>query len=379
MQEYDRIVIGLGAVGISSLRHLSKEFNNVLGLEKGSIPNPDATSYGLSRLIQFTSYTDYSYIPILKDAVRDWKSIEQDSEGRKVFHSNGTLEVCQRGCESMSETIDFLRESNIEYDFLSNEEINDRYSLFQLDESFSGIHTSVGGLLDARNCIEVQRRMAVENGASINTYEKVRSVDESDETVKVETNKRTYISDKVVVCLGAFTGHLFPKIGDLLTVNNHSYTHFLRVGDGLKDDYPAFLVRQSQNPSYYGLVEPSKDAVKYGLGTDKHENLVRRSPTSFTRGIEKQEDEFEIQAAKNHFNISTSETNRSSCMICYSPDDHPIVGEHPDYEDILMATGMSGHGFKFSNITGEIIADISNNRESKYNSKKFSPRRFDFS
>lgn len=378
MEKYDRIIIGMGAVGISALRHLSKDFDNVLGIEKGSVPNPDATSYGLTRLIQFTSYTDYSYIPILKDAVKDWESIEKESEGRKVFHNNGILEVCQRGSDAMGETIDFFREANIEYDFLSNEEINDRYNLFQLTEDFSGIHTTVGGLLDARNCIEVQRRMAVENGASINTYEEVRDVEQSPEGVKIETDKTSYMADKAVVCLGGWTGHLFPKINDLLTVKNHSYSHFLRVTNGLKDDYPAFLVRQNEKPSYYGLVEPSKDAVKYGVGTDKYENLVRQPPTGFTRGIEKEGDMFEVEAAKNHFSVSTSETNRSSCMICYSPDHHPIVGEHPDYEDIVIATGMSGHGFKFSNITGKIIADISNNRETEYNSRKFSPQRFDF-
>lgn len=376
MEQYDRIVIGMGAVGTSTVRYLSEGFDEVLGIEKGSIPNPDATSYGLTRLIQFTSYTDYSYIPILKDAVKDWKRLEKKGN-RKVFYDNGTIEICERGTEAMGETIDFFREASIDYNFLSDEDINEKYGLFQLNEEFSAIETETGGLLDARNCIETQRKIAIDNGASINTYEEVQKVDHMDGYVRVVTDSQEYEADEVIVCSGAWTGHLFPRIGDVLTVKNHTYSHFLNGGYNLENEYPAFLVRQQDKPSYYGLVEPSKDAVKYGVGTDDYENLIRQPPTHFTRGIETDNNKYEIEAAENHFGINTSETNRSSCMICYSPDHHPIIGYHPDYENIIIATGMSGHGFKFSNITGSIIKDICLNEDSKYDTQKFSPNRLD--
>lgn len=377
MDHYERIVVGMGAVGVSTLRHLSEEFDNVLGIDKGSVPNPDATSYGLTRLIQFTSYTDYSYIPILRDAVKQWKKLEESSDGRRIFYDNGTLEICERGSDAMSETIDFFREAGIDYEFLSSSEINERYSLFQLDDRFSAIRTDVGGLLDARNCIEMQRRIAVGNGASVNTYEPIQSIEQQKDGVKLRTDSEDYKADEVVVSLGAWTGSMFPKIGDELTVKNHSYSHFLNGGYNLRDNYPAFLVRQNDKPSYYGLVEPSKNAVKYGVGSDEDESLIRQPPTQFTRGINKDNNNYEIKAADNHFGINTSETNRDSCMISYSPDHHPIIDYHPDYDDIIVATGMSGHGFKFSNITGTIIKDMSVKNDTKYDIQKFSVDRLD--
>lgn len=374
MERYERIVVGMGAVGVSTLRHLSEEFDDVLGIDKGSVPNPDATSYGLTRLIQFTSYTDYSYIPILEDAVEAWKELEENSD-REIFYNNGTLEICERGSDAMAETIDFFKEAGINYEFLSNDEVNEKYSLFQLDNKFSAIETDVGGLLDARNCVETQRRMALKNGASVNTNEEVKGIDQQEDYVELRTDDRDYMADEVVVCLGAWAGSMFPKIGKNLIIKNHSYSHFLNGGYNLGNDYPAFLVRQNSKPSYYGLVEPSKNAVKYGVGTDEHNNLIRQPPTQFTRGINKSNNKYEIRAAENHFNINTSETNRSSCMICYSPDNHPIVGYHPDYDGVVVATGMSGHGFKFSNVTGSIIKDISLGNNTEYDNQKFSVER----
>lgn len=377
MEQYERIVVGMGAVGISTLRHLSEEFDDVLGIDKGPIPNPDATSYGLTRLIQFTSYTDYSYIPILEDAVNQWKKLDSESDGRKIFYGNGTLEVCESGSDAMSETIDFFREADIDYNFLQSSDINEKYSLFQLDDRFDAIETDVGGLLDARNCIEVQRRKAVENGASVSTYNEVQEIQQLRDGVKLRTSNQDYRADEVVVCLGAWSGSMFPRIGDKLTIKNHSYSHFLNPGYNLGDNYPAFLVRQNDKPSYYGLVEPSKNAVKYGVGSDKDESLIRQPPTQFTRGINKDNNNYEIKAADNHLGINTSETNRDSCMISYSPDHHPIVDYHPDYDDVIVATGMSGHGFKFSNITGSMIKDISVKNDTKYDIQKFSIDRLD--
>jgi glycine/D-amino acid oxidase-like deaminating enzyme len=42
-----------------------------------------------------------------------------------------------------------------------------------------------------------------------------------------------------------------------------------------------------------------------------------------------------------------------------SPDEHFIVDRHPQYEAVVFAAGLSGHGFKFTSVLGEVLTDLS--------------------
>ena len=45
-------------------------------------------------------------------------------------------------------------------------------------------------------------------------------------------------------------------------------------------------------------------------------------------------------------------------MYTVTPDRNFIVDQHPVYENVIIAAGFSGHGFKFSPVIGEILADL---------------------
>ena len=46
-------------------------------------------------------------------------------------------------------------------------------------------------------------------------------------------------------------------------------------------------------------------------------------------------------------------------MYTNSPDENFILDFLPGYdEDVMIATGFSGHGFKFASVIGEIMSDL---------------------
>ena len=60
-----------------------------------------------------------------------------------------------------------------------------------------------------------------------------------------------------------------------------------------------------------------------------------------------------------------------------SPDLQPILGPVPGIEGLHVAAGFSGHGFKLSPITGQLIAEkILDGRTSLVDIDLFSPARF---
>lgn len=45
-------------------------------------------------------------------------------------------------------------------------------------------------------------------------------------------------------------------------------------------------------------------------------------------------------------------------MYTNTPDEHFVISLHPEYPQVAIAAGFSGHGFKFASVVGEILADL---------------------
>src|SRR3972149_5843204 len=48
----------------------------------------------------------------------------------------------------------------------------------------------------------------------------------------------------------------------------------------------------------------------------------------------------------------------TTCMYTMTPDGHFIIAFHPQHQNVVLACGFSGHGFKFAPVVGEILADL---------------------
>jgi sarcosine oxidase len=46
------------------------------------------------------------------------------------------------------------------------------------------------------------------------------------------------------------------------------------------------------------------------------------------------------------------------CLYENSPDEHFLIDRLPDQPNVIFGGGFSGHGFKFSSVVGEILADL---------------------
>jgi glycine/D-amino acid oxidase-like deaminating enzyme len=63
-------------------------------------------------------------------------------------------------------------------------------------------------------------------------------------------------------------------------------------------------------------------------------------------------------------------------MYTMTPDEHFIVDAHPDFPQVSLAAGFSGHGFKFSSVVGEILSELATTRTISSDISLFSGSRF---
>jgi sarcosine oxidase len=65
-----------------------------------------------------------------------------------------------------------------------------------------------------------------------------------------------------------------------------------------------------------------------------------------------------------------------TCLYTMSPDEHFVIGAHPQAASCAIACGFSGHGFKFASVVGEILADLATTGTTAHPIGLFSPGRF---
>jgi hypothetical protein len=109
----------------------------------------------------------------------------------------------------------------------------------------------------------------------------------------------------------------------------------------------------------------------HGLGARPRRFLpVDRNPTGFLMidqdrcGVGVRESFKPFTDSRSTF-VPTSSLRRESngevshaamCIYTMTSDEHFIIDAHPEYPQVGLAAGLSGHGFKFSSMVGEILS-----------------------
>jgi len=65
-----------------------------------------------------------------------------------------------------------------------------------------------------------------------------------------------------------------------------------------------------------------------------------------------------------------------TCLYTMTPDEHFVIDKHPDFSQVTLAAGFSGHGFKFTSVLGEVLAELATGGTPGYDLGLFSARRF---
>jgi len=64
------------------------------------------------------------------------------------------------------------------------------------------------------------------------------------------------------------------------------------------------------------------------------------------------------------------------CLYTMTPDKHFIIDQHPEHQHVVFGAGFSGHGFKFSTLIGQILADLALSGSTPHDISLFKVSRF---
>ena len=351
---YDVIVAGLGAHGSSAAYHLASRGASVLGFDRFARGHTLGSSGGLSRIIRLSYYEHPDYVPLLRRAWTLWRELERAS-GEKLLTETGGLYAGAPGGELVAGALESARRHDLQHDLLDAAALRRRYPLFEWPDGWQGVFERQAGWLAPERSIETQLRLAEQNGATLRFAEPIEHWTSTAEGVRVVTARGSFDAKQLVIAAGAWMAQLAPELAPELSVERNVLFWFEPTAE--RDAFarlPIYIV-QDTDRIFYGFPYVEGQGVKVaGLHFGD-----KADPDTVDRTVSAGDEERVRAWVRRRMPLANGERRDAKvCMYTNTPDAHFIVDHLPDHSNVVVASACSGHGFKFSSVIGEILADL---------------------
>jgi sarcosine oxidase len=373
LPEYDTLILGLGATGSQALYQLAKAGQRVLGIDRYTPPHIYGSSHGQSRIIRQAYYESPVYVPLVQEAYRLWHEQERLS-GRTLFTQTGGLmlgtpeSALVQGSRLSAET------HGLAYEYLDAQAIRTRFPAFHPEPDTVGVFETAAGILFPEACIETALQLAQAHGAVCRLGETVSSFSAKDDYIEVFTVTGTYTTRQLIVSAGAWLGQLVPELALPLTVARQVVFWFDHAGgplQSLQPDHFPIYIWETEDTMFYGFPDQGN-----GLKVAFHHYGQPADPDNLNRQVTAQEVSAIERVIRKHFGIDPIFREASVCMYTNTPDMDFIIDRHPAYNNVIIASPCSGHGFKFASVIGKILADMVMDRPIGFDLRPFQIDRF---
>ena len=354
--QYDVIVLGTGGVGSAALFHLAKRGVRTLGLDRFPGGHDRGSSHGQTRVIRQAYFEHPDYVPLLRRAYELWADLEEDN-AEQLFYRVGLLEAGPANGVVVSGVLRSAHEHGLDVARLSAADVSDQFPGFRIPADFEAVFEKNAGYLLVERCVLAHLRSAVTRGAETRSGETVIGWRGEGDGVAVETSGGTYHADRLVITAGAWAGTMLHDLGIRLRIVR-KHLHWYATTDARYEPHkgcPTFMFEMPDG-IYYGF--PVLDDL--GLKVAEHSGGREvTDPLTDDRSVEP-EDRQRVESFLTRClpGVSQQPTHHAVCYYTMSPDEHFIVDRHPQFPQVCFAAGLSGHGFKFTSVLGQVLADL---------------------
>jgi len=370
---FDCIVVGVGGVGSAVIHDLAARGVKVLGIDKHDPGHNHGSSHGETRIIRLVYFEHPDYVPLLKRALTRWQELDLQSP-EPLFHQIGLLQAGPSDGEVIPGLIAAARQHQLDMQELTAAECHTRFPGFTPNPEDQLIFDPNAGILRVEACVRRFADKALDSGAEL-IREEVIGWSRTSTGFEVTTDQQRFTADQLVISPGAWAGQLVPWLKDKTQVLRKSLFWFDNDNPAyqLGNNVPVFLFEQGEN-TFYGFPQIDDKGVKVG---DHAGGLPFDLPEEIDKSVDTRELEAVSLFLRHHLpGVGHQLNDHTTCMYTMSPDGHFIIGELPGEPKLFIAAGLSGHGYKFAPVFGEIFADLVTNGHTDHPIAFLDPQRF---
>jgi sarcosine oxidase len=373
---YDAIVVGLGGMGSATAYQLAGRGKRVLGLEKFHPAHDRGSSHGRSRIIRQAYFEDPAYVPLLLRAYELWERLERET-GQELMTLTGGLMIGRRESVLVSGSVRSAEEHGLSYELLDAEGIRERFPRFSPDSGTVALYEEKAGFVRPEESVRAHLERAGSLGADLRFEEPILSWEASGDGVRVETQGGSYEAERLVITPGAWAPQLLADLGLPLEVERQ-VMYWFEPKNGrepfLPDRFPIFIWEPDDGNWFYGF--PIQDRERGVKAAFYRAGGATTTPETVDREVRDEEMDF-IRAYLAEYvpDLASRCLDARVCMYTNTPDLHFVISLHPELEQVAVACGFSGHGYKFCSVVGEILADLAAEGSTRHPIDLFAPAR----
>jgi monomeric sarcosine oxidase len=357
------VIVGGGIVGLSTAYDLlAQGTRQVIVLEQESVDHLHSTSHGVSRLLRFEYGNDNFYSSLVRLSLRRWQRFQEESH-RTLYTETGVLAIGRQDDGSVFPSFRRLRQMGLPIVHLTPQECRSRFPQFAFGIGDFITYSPGGGILYASACLQALKRAILDMGGQIYEHCRVTQVDHENQARPVRLltgNGDVFEADRVALATGPWVHRLLADLRLPVRLTRQYLLYF----DGLSpsaysigrfpafisDDLYGFPMHYSRQSAGYGPTWLKLASHAFGAPVDPDE---RQPPDQ--RVIRDVVDRLQarLPALRQARLVKVD-----ACMYDVTPDESFILDYVPDDPRIVFATGLTGHGFKFGLLLGEIVSSM---------------------
>jgi len=349
IKKADIVIIGGGVQGCSVAYNLAKKgCKNIVVLEKNTCANGSSGRCGAGIRQQFGSEMNCI---LARESVNIFENLSQELDYDIGLSQCGYLLLAftEKEIAQFKKNITLQQSLGINAGFLTIDEVKEISTHINTSRIMAATFCPTDGHADPMLTTFAYAEAAKRLGVKIYQYTEVLDIVVSKGIIKTVISDRGKIFTSTVVnCAGGNSGKIGEMAGAEIPVYNKRQQ--ILVTESIESIIKPALMSFSQN--YWILQRPHGGFVmSFGDPNERRDGYLGATW------------QFSQEMARKALSIvpllkDVRVVRGWAGVYNISPDESPILGEHPQVKDFYMSVGFSGHGFMLSPITGKLIAEL---------------------
>jgi glycine/D-amino acid oxidase-like deaminating enzyme len=356
------IVVGGGVFGVAAAWSLAARGWGVTLVESGFLPDPRAASTDISKLVRADYGTDAHYFDMMRAAMPIWRRWGAAEPG--LFHDDGVLFLTEGRFEPQS--FEATSRRMLAQRGGRHADVDPRRFGWNVSANAEAYVDHDAGWASSGAVVAWMAQQAREAGAQVRERAEWRGlIQQNGRTIGVDVGERL-LADAVVIAAGTWTRRVVPELDGFLRSTAQPVLHFAVNPAEFRP--PQFLpwAFDISRTGWYGFPSLEDGTLKiahHGRGWDRDPNTPRVADAEV-------DPPFRTFLAAHLPQIHDAPIRtRKLCLYCDTPDGDFLIDRHPRDAGLILATGGSGHAFKFAPLLGDCVADAVEAKPNAWNAR----------